>query len=494
MARMSGWTRPAVIAVALFALTLATRAPFGSAQLWAWDSVLYARALEDGFHVDYVTASQRPHPPGYIFYVATTALARSFTPDSNSALVLVSMIATALAAGALFLLARRFASERSSALVALGFALNPLVWLYSEVAYPYALLGLLSIVLAAIFAHARGRGRGAALIASAAFGAVAGFRQDLFLIFAAAWAWSVWPLDWRDRVAAAGAVLVGSLTWLIPTAALSGGFFAYVDAVVRQTDFVRVTHSVLAQGLPALGTNVSTTLYAIAWGLGLFVFPVVALMLVGAHRAIRQPRSGVGQSQMLLLAWIIPGIALYVVLHIGEWGYVLSILSALYVVAAMAIDRVPPLPAFPRRSLVAASLLAPALVFTISTVPFSAAAIARHDWELASRVSYVREHYSPHTTLLIAREDLLQVRYYLPEYRAWFHERDPYSSTLRRKRAPNVTAIVVLTPGLRTTSAEALRVKCAKDVELVYLAIEPGAVVELRDDEYTVVAEARGQR
>ncbi len=494
MARLPGLARPAVIAVALFALTLATRAPFASAQLWAWDSVLYARAIEEGFHVDYVTTDQRPHPPGYIFYVATTTLARQLTADSNSALVLVSMIATALAASALFILARRFASERSAVLVALGFALNPLVWLYSEVAYPYALLALLSIVLAACFAHARGRGTTAALVASALFGTITGFRQDLFLIFAAAWAWTLWPLDWRGRAAAAGALSIGGLTWLIPTAALSEGLFEYLDAVARQTDFVRTTHSVFAQGLPALGTNVSTTLSAIAWGLGLFALPVVALTLIFGYHAIHRRGYRVGQPRSLLVAWIVPAIVLYVALHIGESGYVLSILPGLYVVAAIAIDRIPRLPYAARRSVFAASLLAPALVFTTSAAPFSAAAIARHDWELASRVSYVREHYSPSTTLLIAREDLLQIRYYLPEYRIWFHDRDPYSSTLRRKRAPNVSAIVVLTPGLRTTSAEALHVKCAKDVELVYLAIEPGAVVELRNDEYTVVAEARGQR
>jgi hypothetical protein len=31
-----------------------------------------------------------------------------------------------------------------------------------------------------------------------------------------------------------------------------------------------------------------------------------------------------------------------------------------------------------------------------------------------------------------------------------------------------------------------LRVRCAKDVELVYLPIEPGAIVELHDDSYTI--------
>ena len=493
MGRTSGLTRPALIAGALFVLTLATRVPFGSAQLWAWDSVLYARAIEDGFHVDYATATQRPHPPGYIFYVATTAVARQFTADNNSALVVVSMIATALAASALFMLARRFASERSSVLVALGFALNPLVWLYSEIAYPYALLGLFSIVLAASFVQARGRGTTAALIASAAFGAITGFRQDLLLIFAAGWAWAMWRLDWRSRAAAAAALVLGCLTWLVPTTVLSDGFFDYIDDVLRQTVFVGETHSVLAQGLPALGTNLTTTMYAITWGLGPFAVPVVALTLIVGYRAIRRRGSSIRQPQLLLVAWIIPAIVLYVVLHIGEWGYVLSILPALYVVAAMAIDRGPRVPEAARRAVFAASLIAPALVFATSSAPFSAAAIAQHDWELAARVNYVRAHYPANTTLLIAREDFLLIRYYLPEYRTWFHDRDPYSSTLRRKRAPKVTAIVVLTPGLRTTAAEALRVTCAKGVELVYLAIEPGAVVELHNDEYTI-AELPAQR
>jgi hypothetical protein len=105
--------RSALIATAIFALTLATRVPFASSQLWAWDSVLYARALEDGFHVDYVTESQRPHPPGYILYVGIASVARQFTNDSNSALVLVSMIASALAAAARVQVARRLAADRA---------------------------------------------------------------------------------------------------------------------------------------------------------------------------------------------------------------------------------------------------------------------------------------------------------------------------------------------------------------------------------------------
>ena len=79
--------------------------------------MLYARALEHGFHVDFDLVDQRPHAPGYILYVATAALARTATGDSNAALVLVSMVASAAAAAALYLFAQRFAS-RGAALAA----------------------------------------------------------------------------------------------------------------------------------------------------------------------------------------------------------------------------------------------------------------------------------------------------------------------------------------------------------------------------------------
>jgi hypothetical protein len=300
------------------------------------------------------------------------------------------------------------------------------------------------------------------------------------------WLWTVWPLSWRGRAVAAAIVSVGCLVWLIPSAALSGGLLPYVGALVSQTDFVRATYSVLAQGLPALGTNLETTLYAVAWGLGLFAVPVVALAAAGASRVARHPETALGERAAVLTLWIVPALVLYVALHIGEWGYVLSILPALYVVGAIAIDRAVAAHTLARSAAIVTAVVVPMFVFVSSSAPFSASAITRHDRELASRVAYVREHYLASSTLVLAREDFLLVRYYLPEYRTWFHDPEPYRSTLRRKRAPKVSAIVVFTPGLRTTSAEALRVKCAKDVELVYLAIEPGSVVELQNDSYGV--------
>ena len=87
-----------------------------------------------------------------------------------------------------------------------------------------------------------------------------------------------------------------------------------------------------------------------------------------------------------------------------------------------------------------------------------------------------------------ARDDFLQVRYYLPEYRIWFHDPDPYHPAVHRRRAKNVAAIVVFTPGLVADNALAAQTLfCNRhDVQLVYLPVESDSVVEFYGSVYTV--------
>ena len=126
---------------------------------------------------------------GYIFYVAVAAALRVFTRDSNAALVIVSIVASALTAAAVYLLCRRYADRALAIVVSLGAASAPLAWTYGEVAMPYALLGLLSVVLAGALRDARSRPWPAALIVSAGLGLAAGFRQDVLLLLGPLWLW-----------------------------------------------------------------------------------------------------------------------------------------------------------------------------------------------------------------------------------------------------------------------------------------------------------------
>jgi 4-amino-4-deoxy-L-arabinose transferase-like glycosyltransferase len=120
--------RDRAIAIALAIFVVATRLPFVTQVLWEWDSVLYARALEQGFHVSTDIVDQRPHPPGYVLYVALASLFRAVFGNSNAALVAIAIVASAGATVLLYLLARRFARTELAAFVALAFAVDPLVW------------------------------------------------------------------------------------------------------------------------------------------------------------------------------------------------------------------------------------------------------------------------------------------------------------------------------------------------------------------------------
>lgn len=480
--------RAAIVAIALFALTALSRLPFAAQTLWAHDSALYAAALERGFHVDDDLLRQRPHPPGHILYVASAALARAAGLGTNDALVAVSILASGLGAAALFLLARRLVRERVALIVAAAYAANPLVWQYSEVAYPYTVLGLASVLTATAFWHARGRGLAAAVAASAAFALLGGARQDLVLLLGPLWLWMVWPLGRRRAVAAAAASVGAGLLWAVPTAMLSGGAADYLAALASQTSFVRDAYSIGSHGLAALVANTATIAFALGWGLLAAAPFALAAAVVVIVRAARHGR--LDPDATFLAIWITPALGLYAALHIGEWGYVLSVLPALHVLAGRALQGLLATGGAGRRRMAVAwssLVIAPAVIFLVAPAPFSAYTIATHDRELLARVDFVRRTYSPRSTLILTREDYLLVRYYLPEYRTRQHDPDPFSRRGHRMRTRTIDTIVVFTPGLvPDRPLDARRVPCGRGVELVKLDVAPGAVLEFRGERYTV--------
>src|SRR5439155_7840845 len=131
--------------------------------------------------------------------------------------------------------------------VTLAYAVSPLTWTYSEIAYPYTVLALISVGLGWLFLA-----RPSAAVAGLAFGLVAGARQDILILLAPLWLWSVRPRTRDEAARALAFVVVGALTWLAPSVVLSGGPAQYAAAVLQQTWLVTDTYSVPSHGLPAL--------------------------------------------------------------------------------------------------------------------------------------------------------------------------------------------------------------------------------------------------
>jgi uncharacterized membrane protein len=154
--------------------------------------------------------------------------------DSAHALAATSVLASGIAAAAVYLLCRRFAGTALSLALAIAFAADPLVWLHGEVAMPYMLLAPISAGLALAFRDARGGDLRRLALTSFVFGALGGFRQDLLLFLFPLWLWTLVPASGRARLGAIVAFAVGCLLWFVPSALLSDGVAAYVTRAVGQ--------------------------------------------------------------------------------------------------------------------------------------------------------------------------------------------------------------------------------------------------------------------
>ncbi|MEA2660528.1 MAG: hypothetical protein QOH08_100 [Chloroflexota bacterium] len=400
------------VALLVGVLTALSRLPFMAARLWEWDSVLYARALEQGFHVDDVLPGMRPHPPGYVFYVASAGLAKLFGLDSDHALVAVSVIASGLAAALCYLLCRRFAGRALSLALAIAFAANPLVWLHGEVAMPYILLAPISAGFALLFRDARAAGTRRAALVSFAFGAVGGFRQDMLLFLFPLWLWMLWPAHARTRVRAALAFAAGCALWLVPSALLSDGLVAYVTRSLRQVVGVSGVSANAERSIPINAVLVGDSLL---WA-GLLLS--VALLVLGLSRALaaaRGQRLGDDGEATFFALWLLPALLFYLFVHIGEWGFVLSLVPGLYALVAWLLARL----AVPGQRGVAAIVLANAALgawlFVAGDHPvFSRASLVAHDRLTDEKTAWIRDH-APRDSIVLAAAEVLVAGYYLPD-------------------------------------------------------------------------------
>lgn len=407
------------VALFLAVATALSRLPFAAHRLWEWDSVLYARALEQGFHVDDALAGSRPHPPGYLFYVASAAIARAVGLDSDHALIAVSIVASAVAVAACYLLCRQFAGSALALLLAVSFALDPLVWLHGEVAMPYILLATGSGILVLLFRSARGPAAAGLGWASLAFGVAAGFRQDLLLFLFPLWLWMLWPAGWRARLRAAMGLVAGCALWLIPTVALSDGPLAYAARTARQLVGLTGTS---ANAERSIALNLVLIGYSLGWALLLLTVVVVVLGIARALAARGRPLTGDG---LFFVLWLLPPLLFYAFAHIGEWGFVLSVVPGLYALLGWLIAPIALRSGQPARAVGAALLAANAVLgatlFTAGSDPvFSAAALAAHDRATDAKTAYIREHVPPESSVILAAAELLVASYYLPERTLWY--------------------------------------------------------------------------
>ena len=395
-----------------FALGILTRVPFQTEFVWAHDSVLYARAIERFDPLD-----QRPQAPGYLYYVLLIRALDAVVGDPNRAMTIVSLVAGAAAIALLYLFAARLYDERTARASGAFMLTAVTFWAYGGVAYPYTLLAALSIGCALLFwltvRAENSRGPRLAL-ATAAYGIAIGFRTDLAVFLAPLWVMAALavPLLWAIACAALGAMLVAA--WFFASAALDGGVNALLEALRVQGKFIDERYSVFGDlGLRALYGNTYELGRFLGRGLT-FLAPLLAAvpLSAGARRIELSDRRRVA----FLLLWTLTPLAIYIPIHVGEYGYIFSMLPGLCVIAArgaIALARGARMPgALPW--IVTGVALANTAVFLVTDTPLSARDVLRRDSGVGERIERLNQPDLAASTVLAAY-DAVVVEYYLKD-------------------------------------------------------------------------------
>ena len=237
------------MALALFGLALLTRLPFATTNLYAPDSVLYARGMEMFDPFDH-----RPQPPGYLWYVLVLRAVDLATHDPNRAMTIVSALAGAATVALVYLLAAHLYDERTAKISALFILTAVTFWAYGGVAYPYTLLAALTTLCALLFwravdpAQSRPRRGLGLVVASLAWGLAIGFRSDLAIFLAPLWLLAATRATIPTAAVSAGVVAALVGLWVFASALADGGLARFLEAVSIQSKFVDDRYSVFGNG------------------------------------------------------------------------------------------------------------------------------------------------------------------------------------------------------------------------------------------------------
>ena len=427
-----GWElRDWLIACGLALLTVLSRLPFRTEMIYAWDGALFARALRD-----YNVIPHFPQPPGYIFYVASARLLQVVTGlGANAAYVAISIAAAAGTVGALYLLGTLIFGRLAGLLAAMLALTSVSFWFFSEIAYPYTTLALGSTLVATLCWLLRERRLARPPLAALAFALIAGFRQDLLIflgpLFAACYVLAVGlrtRAGWRQLALGVIAGLGGIAVWWVATDLASQGWGSLWQALTVQSSNVERGTSAFAVGETGLRGNAQLLRWFSKDALHLAVFPALAYAAFWCLRPRREARRA-----PFLLAWSLPAMLFYLLVHIGEAGYVFSFLPAALLAAAAGLVRtaealVENLPTKDERQAwalrIAIALTLGALVGGYHTWLFvgsgrlvSAERLACKDMALVQAVATLGADFPPASTLIVTSAYLQHLAVYLPHHR-----------------------------------------------------------------------------
>lgn len=393
------WVMPACFLM----LGIVTRLPFRAQLVQEWDAGCFALAVE---HYD--VRLEQPHRPGtFIVYIFLARCLNWFLQDATASLVMVSVIATSLAASTMFILGQTWFDRRVGWVAASLMLASPIVWFYGEMALSYLpeFCWVLWIVLAATYTC---RGSRIALwVLAILMGLAGGIRPNtpIFLLPLALWALAsglrTRKFGWRQVAMAVLLGLVALAAWMIPLFETAGGAEFYWGMVMGWLE----KHSQDSNSWQAFSRNLILMVEVTLLGVGLAILPLLAMAVRHRSRLLPWLRSD-WRSQAFML-WILPGSFYLLFVHIQRYGHAFTVLPALILLAALAVvafgDWLRKYHRHASTVLIMGVIGCNALIFPFGPSSYRTwQTIRYYDTKYSERIEFIRSHFPPQTTSVLA--------------------------------------------------------------------------------------------
>ena len=409
------------IALGLALLGLFTRIPFVGNYLYHWDSINFAYSLEK-----FDIALGQPHFPGYILYVYLGRLVALYFQDAQLTLVAISLLSSGFSIGLLFILGRFMYSRWTGVIAALFLTTSPLFWFYGEIALPHSLDALV-VILAALLLYLVMTGKPNLLIPTAIWlGICGGLRPQTQVFLLPLAIYATWQIPWKKRMTALGVLVLVNLAWLIPLFQLNGGFLAYFQGFQDYyLSFNQTTSVVSGGGLAGILRNLRKLGMYTLYGWSLAILPaLIGLIYGGAELIKRGLRLKVESRFWFLAIWILPALAYYVFIHMGQQGLVFVFLPALFLLSAQGLVKLMNTRPTLATVCLAAILIGNSLIFlALPTYPLQTDRVKlltvdtlnRHEDYYRDRLDLVQKSFPSSSTVVLSSQWRFP-QYYLSDY------------------------------------------------------------------------------
>lgn len=315
--------------IVAFSLLLLTRIP-AMAEYLSIDNVNLALSLEK-----FDPRVHQPQPPGYPFFVLFGRIVNALFHNAERTFTVISLLVSGLCLPAAYLLGRRMFSQWAGIAAALLLLVNPVFW-HSSLDGPLRPnLALFSLLTAYCCWRCWNGEKQFAIWGAVALGVGSGFRPDLVAFLFPLWLISAWvgTRSWLAIMKGLGVLLAVAAIWIGSLVVAMGGVQTFMTIMLDYAvDQSRPESVVFGSSLFAWLRQINRL---VIWN-GLAVITWIWALPFYFLSRKRLPLASA--QYVFVFIWLVPGLIVQALIHIGAPGHTLFSVAALCVLGGYALS------------------------------------------------------------------------------------------------------------------------------------------------------------